>query len=189
MENCIRQLRKDRGLTLSDLAARCEPPTTAQTIGRLETGMRTLSLDWLDRIAQALDISPNRLLAPDEGAEAAYLTARLDRKGVAAFQKKQEIHLPRFHSHVRIISVEESVGEFASGDLLWFEALAPDRLKEAVNRIVLLPGRVGRFHIGRLATVTAGEARLLPLSPNGKVETVSGYAWASQLRKLVRNFD
>ena len=38
MLNRIRDIRKAKGLTLADLAAACDPPTTAQTIGRLETG-------------------------------------------------------------------------------------------------------------------------------------------------------
>ena len=50
----IRDVRKARGLTLADVAAACDPPTTPQTIGRLETGMRQLSLTWMNRIAAAL---------------------------------------------------------------------------------------------------------------------------------------
>lgn len=52
MTNRIRDIRKAKGLTLADLAAACEPPTTAQTIGRLETGMRQLSLGWIDGLPQ-----------------------------------------------------------------------------------------------------------------------------------------
>ena len=42
MINRIRDVRKQKRMTLADVAARCAPPTTAQTIGRLETGMRNL---------------------------------------------------------------------------------------------------------------------------------------------------
>jgi transcriptional regulator with XRE-family HTH domain len=58
MINRIRDIRRQKGLTLADVAARCAPPTTAQTIGRLETGMRSLSLGWMNRIAAALDVDP-----------------------------------------------------------------------------------------------------------------------------------
>ena len=44
MQSRIRDVRKAKGLTLADVAARCKPATTAQTIGRLETGTRVLSL-------------------------------------------------------------------------------------------------------------------------------------------------
>ena len=45
MINRIRDVRRARRMTLADVAARCDPPTTPQTVGRLETGMRNLSLD------------------------------------------------------------------------------------------------------------------------------------------------
>ncbi|PZP07341.1 MAG: XRE family transcriptional regulator, partial [Sphingomonas hengshuiensis] len=57
MITAIREVRRAKGLTLDDVARACEPPTTAQTIGRLETGTRTVSVDWLNRIATALGVT------------------------------------------------------------------------------------------------------------------------------------
>ena len=62
MINRIRDIRRQKGMTLADVAAACEPATTAQTIGRLETGMRNLSLIWMNRIAAALDVEPELLV-------------------------------------------------------------------------------------------------------------------------------
>ena len=56
MITCIREVRRAKGLTLHAVAARCDPPTTPQTIGRLETGTRTVSVGWLNRIAKALGV-------------------------------------------------------------------------------------------------------------------------------------
>ncbi len=56
MITAIREVRRTKGLTLDDVARRCDPPTTAQTIGRLETGTRTVSVGWLNRIAAALGV-------------------------------------------------------------------------------------------------------------------------------------
>ncbi|MEL0253381.1 MAG: helix-turn-helix transcriptional regulator, partial [Novosphingobium sp.] len=56
MINRIRDIRRQKGMTLADVAARCAPPTTAQTIGRLETGTRSLSLSWMNRIGSALGV-------------------------------------------------------------------------------------------------------------------------------------
>lgn len=56
MITAIREVRRAKGLTLAEVAERCNPPTTAQTIGRLETGTRTVSVGWLNRIAKALDV-------------------------------------------------------------------------------------------------------------------------------------
>ena len=53
----IREVRRARKMTLQDVADRCTPPTTPQTIGRLETGTRTVSVGWLNRIAAALGVA------------------------------------------------------------------------------------------------------------------------------------
>ena len=65
----IREVRRARGLTLDDVAKACEPPTTAQTIGRLETGTRTVSIGWLNRIAAALGVDAQDLVERSEAAE------------------------------------------------------------------------------------------------------------------------
>jgi len=52
----IREVRKAKKLTLENVAARCDPPTTAQTIGRLETGTRTVSVGWLNRMSATLGV-------------------------------------------------------------------------------------------------------------------------------------
>ncbi|MCH8347963.1 MAG: helix-turn-helix domain-containing protein [Proteobacteria bacterium] len=77
----IREIRKQKGLTLQEVAGRCG--TTAQTIGRLETGMRTLSLDWVNRIAKALGVPRQAIvfaidqprLVPSEGCESVAVRA------------------------------------------------------------------------------------------------------------------
>jgi transcriptional regulator with XRE-family HTH domain len=62
----IREVRRARKLTLQEVAERCDPPTTPQTIGRLETGTRTVSVDWLNRIAGALGVEAADLVTlPD----------------------------------------------------------------------------------------------------------------------------
>ena len=69
MINRIRDIRKQKGLTLAEVAAACDPPTTAQTIGRLETGMRNLSLVWMNRIAAALGVDPELLVKGEAAAQ------------------------------------------------------------------------------------------------------------------------
>ena len=59
----IREVRKSKGLTLEQVGLLCQPPTTAQTIGRLETGTRTVSVNWLNRIAKALGVASSELVA------------------------------------------------------------------------------------------------------------------------------
>lgn len=60
MSTSIRAIRKQRSLTLQQLADLVG--TTPQTIQRLETGNMSVSVDWLERIARALGLSPADLL-------------------------------------------------------------------------------------------------------------------------------
>jgi transcriptional regulator with XRE-family HTH domain len=67
IKTMIRETRKARGFTLKSLAH--VAGTTPQTIQRLETGNMTVSLEWLHRLAKAMDIQPYELL-PHPDAEA-----------------------------------------------------------------------------------------------------------------------
>lgn len=60
MKNRIREYRKIRGLTLNQLAELVG--TTNQQISHLEKGRRRLTLDWMERIAIALDCHPSDLI-------------------------------------------------------------------------------------------------------------------------------
>ncbi len=60
MESRISELRKARGLTLKRLAELVG--TSNQQISHLEKGRRRLTLDWMERIAKALECHPADLL-------------------------------------------------------------------------------------------------------------------------------
>ena len=66
MSTRIREYRKLRGMTLQFLAQKVG--TTAQTIQRLETGNMTVSLDWLQRIAEVFGMPAAALLVSDNTA-------------------------------------------------------------------------------------------------------------------------
>lgn len=64
----IRVLRKQRGMTLRQLAEKLG--TTPQSVQRLESDTMTLSIDWLERICAALQIQPYELFADGSIAKA-----------------------------------------------------------------------------------------------------------------------
>ena len=79
-------------MTLDDVARACDPPTTPQTIGRLETGTRTVSVGWLNRIAKALSVEAQDLV---EGGETAELkVAAILGPGGAMAPRKASIVVP-----------------------------------------------------------------------------------------------
>jgi len=60
----LRSLRRVRGWSLDDLAERSH--LSASTISRIETGKRTISLEVLVSLADALDVDMNGLIELDE---------------------------------------------------------------------------------------------------------------------------
>lgn len=63
MQNNIRRLRKERGWTMQDLADRVEGKPHFTTIAKLERSMRSLSFDWLEKIAKALGVASEDLIS------------------------------------------------------------------------------------------------------------------------------
>ncbi len=181
----IRDVRKAKGLTLDDVARRCEPPTTAQTIGRLETGTRTLSLAWLNRIANALDVDSATLLAlPDQ--EELPIAAILDHKGAHALEKPGRITLPAIEPDMVAMRVSSSIGDYRSGDDVWLSRRAPDQFAGALNQDVLVPRPAGRFLFGRLIGREDGRLQLLPLESGARQQIVNDPAWIGVAVRLVR---
>lgn len=62
-ENCIKEIRKQKGITQVELAKRLGISQGA--IQKLETGERGLDLDWIEKIAKALNVEPWQLLPKD----------------------------------------------------------------------------------------------------------------------------
>jgi transcriptional regulator with XRE-family HTH domain len=57
----MKSARKAKGLSLEKLAAKVKPPTSYQQISRLEQG-KMLSIEWIEKIAQALGMDPMELI-------------------------------------------------------------------------------------------------------------------------------
>src|SRR5437588_6861682 len=119
----IREVRRARGMTLDDVATRCEPPTTPQTIGRLETGTRTVSVGWLNRIANALGVEAQDLVEGGESAELK-VAAILGAGGAMAPRKTAIVVPPRVDDGQVAVLVAASVGDYRAGDELWCDTLA-----------------------------------------------------------------
>ncbi len=189
--NRIRDIRKAKGLTLSDLAAACNPPTTAQTIGRLETGMRSLSLKWMDRIAAALAVDPASLMRASSG-ETARIVAELAASGPEALTTPRDALLPHELAAQAdspppvVLTVRDSIGEYRPGDLVWLRPLDHDATQSAMNRDCLVPRSGGRFAFGRLIDRRGTLVGLLPPGAGQKQVVVDNPAWIAVAMMLVR---
>lgn len=192
MITAIREVRRAKGMTLDDVARACLPPTTAQTIGRLETGTRTVSVGWLNRIADALGVTAADLVALPDRPEIA-VAAILDAGGAHA-PSRTAVLAPLTPAPGTIgITVTASLGDYRAGDSIWCDTLDPARFGQALNRDVLVPRAAGRFVFGRLigreppgADGTPGKLHLLPLGAGTRQQVITDPAWIAQAVRLVR---
>jgi len=182
----IREVRKARGLTLEDVARRCIPKTTPQTIGRLETGTRTVSVGWLNRIAKALGVDAQDLVATGEASPELKVAAVLGASGATPPRKTAIVIPPRATDSQVALTVSSSVGNYRAGDEIWCDVLEPDDFGRALNRDILVPRVAGRFIFGRLINRDADKLQVLPLEPGGRQQVVSNPAWIAVASILVR---
>ena len=185
MITAIREVRRARGLTLDDVARLCTPPTTAQTIGRLETGTRTVSVAWLNRIADALGVTAADLVKLPTRAEIP-VAAILDAGGAHAPRHAATLAPPAPAPGLIAVTVAQGVGEYRSGDALWCETLAPGDFARALNRDVLVPRPAGRFLFARLIGREGDKLHLLPLAAGSRQQVVTDPPWIAPAVRLVR---
>ena len=184
----IRDIRKQKGMTLAEVAAACDPPTTAQTIGRLETGMRNLSLVWMNRIAAALGVEPE-LLVKGETSEQPMVVARLTDAGAEALPSPRDAILPvelGGDAPLVCLAVDAPQGEYRAGDQLWLRQMAPEEAPKLINRDVLVPRSGGRFAFGRLIDRKGTLVGLLPPGAGQRQIVVDNPAWRAVAEMLVR---
>ena len=182
----IREVRRARGMTLDDVARKCEPPTTPQTIGRLETGTRTVSVGWLNRIAKALGVDAQDLVQAGEAAELK-VAAVLGPGGAIAPKRAGIVVPPRVNQSQIAVTVSASIGDYRSGDEIWCDTLEPADYAQALNRDVLVPRPAGRFLFGRLINRDEEKLQILPLEAGGRQQVVSNPPWIAVASKLVRS--
>ncbi len=188
MINRIRDIRKQKNMTLAELAAACDPPTTAQTIGRLETGMRNLSIKWMDRIGAALGVEPEMLVRSDKSAHP-QIVAHLTDSGAEPLAKPRDALLATDlggDSPLVVLTVDASTGEYRPGDQLWLRQTDPAEAQRAMNRDVLIPRKGGRFAFGRLIDQRGSKFGVLPPGAGQKQQVVEDPSWIAVAEMLVR---
>jgi transcriptional regulator with XRE-family HTH domain len=185
MINSIRAVRRAKGLTLEEVAQRCDPPTTAQTIGRLETGTRSLSLTWMNRIAAALDVESAELVRLPQDS-ALTITALLSADGAHAPTRVEQAITARPTEDMLAIRVTSSIGDYRSGDEIWCRRIE-DQWSAALNRDILVPRPAGRFLFARLLNVDGEKLHLLPLGTGQRQQVVTNPPWAAVAARLIRS--
>jgi hypothetical protein len=181
-------------MTLDEVARACEPPTTPQTIGRLETGTRTVSVGWLNRIAKALEVDAADLVESGDAKAELPVAAIVGATGANAPRRTSIVIPPRPRPGDLAITVSASVGDYRAGDEVWCETLEPEQFGRALNRDVLVPRPAGRFVFGRLIGreeprqgEASGKLHLLPLGAGLRQQVITNAPWIAMAVRLVRS--
>lgn len=191
MINRIREIRKAKGMTLAQLAAACDPPTTAQTVGRIETGMRTLSIKWMDRLGEAMGVDPETLVR-SETQERPHVIAELALTEVAGLPNPREAVLPHELAQgpgdgpMLVMEVTAPVSEYRPGDLIWLRRVDLSDAASLINRDCLVPRSGGRFVFGRLIDTKGGLVGILPVQSGQKQQVIDTPEWIAVTEMLVR---
>jgi len=181
----IREVRRARGLTLQEVADRCAPATTPQTIGRLETGTRTVSVGWLNRIAGALDVEAADLVRLPDRADIK-VVATLDHDGAHAPRRLGVVVAPHAAADMVALTVTSGAGDYRSGDEVWLQRLEPADYAHALNRDLLLPRPGDRFIFGRLIGREGDRLHVLPLGAGQRQAVITDPPWAAVAVRLIR---
>lgn len=188
MKNRIRALRKERGWTLAQLAERIQPdPPTAQTIARLETGTRTLSMTWLDKIAAALEVGAQDLLTLSKGPTSPVIGS-VRAMGIQALKQPLEIDLTVMAQDPVAVEFETAKGRYAPGDILVF-----DRIAGAQNGFwdeALVKTAAGDLVFGSLFPATPERSAILAApAPGAQLHALKKPLWAAKAVCLIRRLE
>jgi len=165
IQSRIREIRRAKGMTLQQVADRVG--TTAQTIGRLETGMRTLSIDWVRKIAEGLGADPSELLALPEGGDLS-IAGHVGPNGKVALKPSGTFSLRLMASQPVAIEINEGIGAHQKGDILIFEQAGAKNLDAAIGKECLIELKDATTIIARVAPgQLSSQLTLLPIDNQG----------------------
>ncbi|MGD8326729.1 MAG: helix-turn-helix transcriptional regulator [Sphingomonadales bacterium] len=188
MRSRIREIRKAKGLTLAEVAERIKPePSTAQTIGRLETGMRTLSVEWLNRIAKALEVEPSELITLPQQADCPIMGEILA-DGFIHPIPTEMVDLRLAAKDPLAIRVSEVYDDFIPGDIIIFDRVAGDALYLLDGQDCLIETADGLSCFGRLLMEPEGSVNIATSRPEAKVYRDLRPVWGAKMVMLIRHF-
>lgn len=189
MKTRIREMRQRRGMTLQQLAAAIRPePTTAQTIGRLETGVRTVSLDWLAKIADALDCHIADLLELP-GRPDIPLIGVVGAQGIVTESASATVELSAAAVRPVAVRIGQRTNGFEEGDILICDRYEGPDIENALGRDAVVRTRDDGLLLRRVLRGAKPDTfTLVPLEAGGAVQYDATLEWAAVIRNLFRTY-
>ncbi len=187
MDNLIRHYRKLRGLTQTELA-QCLG-TTTQSVSRLETGVMTLSTDWLERLGAVLRVHPIALL-PSIESMGAFNYIVHTANGISQ-PYPSTLHWAHGASHPVGLHLMCDSGIYRAHSQLIGDKLPHDRAQGAIGRDCIVGLPCGGVGLRRVLAVTNAplSADMIALNPGAKPEIGVALEWLAPIRAELRVFD
>ena len=186
--NRIRQMRLRRGMTLKEVADAIRPePTTPQTIGRLEKGVRTVSIDWLTKIAEVLDCHVADLIEDPTSPNIPLVGAALSDGHVHVVRDTGVEMRPPAHNPVAV-RISDTAGAYREGDIVICNRTDGPDLSASLGRDCVVRTGGGETLFGRLTIGRKdGTYSLAPPRHGAAVRYDLTLDWAAAAVMLVRN--
>jgi transcriptional regulator with XRE-family HTH domain len=188
METRIREFRKLRGLTLKELADKIS--TTPQTVQRLETANMTVSTDWLEKIANALNIEPADLIARPGGREIPVIGRVMQHGRVLTGEGKQinvlHLHVPADDPVAAQLDVR--VGLYDAGTILVANRLKEADRESAHGADCLVELKDGQVRFTRVIRSDDGGWTLVPHDAGSEIIYNAETSWIAPVVMSLRYF-
>lgn len=183
MQTRIRKLRKTRGWTLQQLADKIG--TTPQTVQRLETANMTVSMDWLEKFANALGVAPADLIGTSSPKDIECLgeigrDATLEAPN-AGFSEITALSLDVPAQHPISVRITEPVGIYVAGSMLIADRLPKDQWTSAVGWDCLVELKDGTTLLRRLVMGADNNFSLIPLTPGATIQYNQQLEWVARI--------
>ncbi|KAB7741633.1 helix-turn-helix domain-containing protein [Parvibaculum sedimenti] len=183
----IRHFRRLRGMTQSELAHRIG--TTAATVSRLETSDMTVSMDWLAKFADALDVQVADLISTPPRAASIPCIGQIGRDGhfesvLPAGDETLTLESPARNPVA--LRIRANIGLYCAGDVVIADRLSPEHAARALGRdcIVEVDGEESGF--GRFISSVDGDYFLVPPQSGAQARSLPRSGWVAPVVMLIR---
>lgn len=181
MKTRIRELRRERGWTLQDLAGRIG--TTAQTVQRLETNNMTVSTDWLEKFGEAFGLDPVSLF-DDPSEDRAVVRGIIEADGQVLPPTSQHREAIRFDGNIcanpLVYWVSGRIADIPAGAYLAAEKLEGRNIENAVGLDAVAALENGRVAFGRIIRGTEGRFTIIPPAAKADVLYDQWLTWVGK---------
>ncbi|MEM7426903.1 MAG: helix-turn-helix transcriptional regulator [Pseudomonadota bacterium] len=181
METRIREIRREKGWTLQDLAERIG--TTAQTVQRLETQNMTVSTDWLEKFGEAFGVDPVSLFG-EPGRSAGKIRGVISGDGTISApsgQHRDTILIdPAICRNPLVFWAQEPVGTFRAGAYIAVEMLEGRNIDNALGLDAVVAFAEEDLVFGRIIRGEAGRFTVVPPMQKADIWYDRQVVWAGK---------